>query len=65
MKTLNEKVLRNLLTEREMAYAKRTANIHANLPTDRLDRRIEVLNAAIDEHHKMILIESKSEMAKT
>lgn len=58
-KSLNEMVLRNLLIERELAYAKCSANIKANLPTDKLDSRIAALNVAIEEHHKMILNESK------
>ncbi len=54
-KSLNEIILRNLLQERNLAYAKRTANIQSNLPTDKIDSRIEVLNAAIELQHQEIL----------
>jgi hypothetical protein len=49
MLTLTETKIRNQRTEREMAKAKRAYLQSVNLPTNKMDERIDRLNANITE----------------
>jgi hypothetical protein len=59
MKSLNEQILVNILTELNMAKAKRSALVDAGLETDKIDARIAVLEVAKNEQERMILEDAK------
>ena len=53
--SLNEKILCNILNELNMAKAKRSALKQSNLPCDKVERRIEVLEKAKRLHEISML----------
>jgi hypothetical protein len=57
-KSLNETVLLNILTELNMAKAKRMSLIEAELATDRIDARIAVLEQMI-ENQRVLMADRK------
>ena len=52
MKTLNQQIIQNILTELNMAKAKRSALVRSDLATDRIDSRIEYLESKLGEIEK-------------
>jgi len=52
MKTLNQQIILNILTELNMAKAKRSALVRSDLATDRIDSRIAYLERKLGEIEK-------------
>lgn len=53
MRSLNTIISENLRNELNMAKAKRTALVNSGLPCDKIEERIQVLNAAIVERERI------------
>ena len=52
MKTLNQQIILNILTELNMAKAKRSALVRSDLATNRIDSRIAYLERKLGEIEK-------------
>ena len=55
LRSLNEIVLANILTELNMAKAKQSVLREKGMDTDKIDARVAALEAARVEHERMIL----------
>ena len=55
MRSLNQQIILNILTELNMAKAKRSALVRSDLATDRIDSRIAYLESKLGEIEKEVV----------